>query len=71
MKEEVFEREMKIAEIQGNIRQTRGINWVIISFALIILTIIIGLSAAALLGDKANKILNENSNTGGYPVQQK
>ncbi len=29
MNQETFEREMKIAEIQGEIPETRGMNWVI------------------------------------------
>ena len=32
---------MKLADVQGDIRATRGFNWAIISFALIILIIII------------------------------
>ena len=71
MKEEVFQKEMRLAETQGNIRANRGINWAIISFALIILTIIIGLIGASLFSKSAPQILNESSNTSGAPVQPK
>ncbi len=40
MKQEAFEREMKIAEIQGEIREARGINWAIICFSIIILVLL-------------------------------
>ena len=71
MKQEVFEREMKLADVQGDIRATRGINWAIISFGLIILTIIIGLIAATLFSNSAPQMLNENSNTSGAPIHSK
>ena len=71
MKEETFEREMKLADVQGDIRANRGINWAIISFGLIILTIIIGLIAATFFSNNAPQILNENSNTAGAPVHSK
>ena len=64
-----MEREMKLADVQGDIRATRGFNWAIISFALIILIIITGLIAAAFLSRSVPQNINESSNTAGAPVQ--
>jgi len=71
MRQKVFEGEMKIAEIQGKIRQTRGINWVIISFSIIILTMIIGLLVTTFLWSNISNKLNENTNTPGTSTTPK
>jgi hypothetical protein len=71
MKQEVYEREMDLADVQGDIRANRGINWAVISFALIILTIIIGLLGATFFSGGAPKIMQESTNTSGAPVQPK
>ncbi len=69
MNQKTFEKEMKIAEAHGNKSEKRGLNWVAISFALIILTIIIGVFASIFVSDKINHKLNEGSNTSGAPIQ--
>jgi hypothetical protein len=61
MNKEVFEREMKIAEIQGDIREKNGMNWVMISFAIIILTIIITAFAVKLMPTDIFQNLENNS----------
>ena len=71
MKQETFNKEMELADVQGDIRATRGINWAIISFAFIILTIIVGLIAASFFSPAAPQMLNQNSNTAGAPIQSR
>ena len=72
MNQKTFEKEMKIAEAHGNKSEKRGLNWVAISFALIILTIIIGVFASIIfVSDKINHKLNEGSNTSGAPIQSR
>lgn len=55
MSQKISNSEMKIAEIHGNEGAKRGLNGVIISFALIILTIIGGVFVAA-IGQGKSKI---------------
>jgi hypothetical protein len=68
MNKEVFDREMKIAEIQGEIREKNGMNWVMISFAVIILTIIITAFAVKLMPTNIFQNLEDNSNASGSPT---
>lgn len=49
MEQDTFKGEMKVAEIQGNIREARGLNWVVMSFAAIILTMLLVILAAKLI----------------------
>lgn len=73
MKQETFEREMKVAEIQGNIRETRGLNWVIISFACIILTILLAIFAVKLVPNSFIQKMSDSSNssTSGAPAERR
>ncbi len=41
MRKTEYQIESKVAEVQGNNRLNNGLNWAIISFGIIILTIII------------------------------
>jgi hypothetical protein len=67
MNKEVFNREMKIADIQGEIREKNGMNWVMVSFALIILTIIITAFVVKLMPTGVFQNVDTNSNTAGSP----
>ena len=69
MNQDAFNREMKIAEIQGNIRQERGLNWVIMSFAAIILIIVIGLLGASMLSSRVAPKMIDNTNTTATPIR--
>lgn len=69
MKQETFEREMKVAETQGNIRETRGLNWVMLSFAAIIITILFVIFAAQLIPTSFYQKMTE-PDPAASPVQQ-
>ena len=66
-----LETEMKIAEIQGEVRETNGLTWAYISFGLIIVTFIAIIMSALILPNNLLQKLNQNSNTPGTSVQQK
>jgi uncharacterized membrane protein len=42
MNQAEFNQEHRVAEVQAEVRQERGVSWAVISFALIIATLIIG-----------------------------
>jgi hypothetical protein len=46
-----FDKEMKIAEIHGDESEKRGVNWLIISFAIIISTLLLGVLIIMFLPD--------------------
>lgn len=70
MNQKTFNREMKVAEIQGDIREKRGLNWAYISLSLIALTIFITALFIAISPDSVFNLLKENSNAPGVPAEQ-
>ncbi|HRH40099.1 MAG TPA: hypothetical protein PKY82_00540 [Pyrinomonadaceae bacterium] len=69
MKQTELKVEEKVAEIQGNERLNSGLNWAIISFALIILTIIVtGIIFLTPLPKKIEDKVNGNTNVSASPV---
>ncbi len=69
MNQNAFEKEMKVAEVKGEISQENGLNWVIMSFAAIILTIIIGLLGASILSSSVAPKMIDNTNTTATPIR--
>ena len=66
------QREMEVAEIQGEIRENRGLNWAYMSIGLIIIFFILGiLGFVFLLPNNIFQKLNQNSNTPATSVEQK
>ncbi len=49
MSRKTFNKEMKIAQIQGDESEKRGVNWMVISFAIIISTLLLGVLALTFL----------------------
>ena len=71
MNQRELRHERQVAEVQGDVRLERGLNWVMISFAIIILTIIIGGIAFTLLPDNFFNWMNSPSNSPGAPVNNR
>ncbi len=44
-----FNKEMKIAQIEGDESEKRGVNWMVISFAIIISILLVGVLALTFL----------------------
>ena len=49
MSRRTFKKEMKIAQIEGDESEKRGINWMVISFAIIISILLVGVLALTFL----------------------
>ena len=64
-------REMEIAEVQGEIRENRGLNWAYVSLGLIILVFILGILGFVFLLPNIFQKMNQNSNTPVTSVEQK
>lgn len=69
MNQDALEKELQIADEQGEISKERGLNWVVMSFAAIILTIIIGLLTASMLSSKVAPAMIDNTNTTATPIR--
>ena len=69
MNQDAFDREMKVAEVHGEDSKERGLNWVIMSFAAIILVIIIGLLGASMLSSSVAPKMINNTNTEATPIR--
>ena len=62
-----FTEERKVAEVQGDVRQERGINWAVISFVLIIVVMIIAGILFTMLPSGGGSRNNQNT-TSGAPI---
>ncbi|HRH40482.1 MAG TPA: hypothetical protein PKY82_02475 [Pyrinomonadaceae bacterium] len=59
-----FAKEMEIAQIHGNESEKRGVNWMMISFAIIISTLILGIIALKILPNNVyQKIIGSANNS--------
>ncbi len=67
MKREDFNNEMKVAEIQGEIHETRALNWTYISLGLIILAFISIITVFAFFPNNLLPSSNQPDNTAGRP----
>jgi flagellar basal body-associated protein FliL len=65
-----LQHEREIAEVQGDVRQSRGMNWVIVVFAIIILTIVI-VGISVMLFPKEAMLDNQNANAAGGTVNRR
>jgi len=71
MSRKTFAKEMKIAQIHGNESETRGINWVMMSFAIIIVTLLLGIIILKLLSNNISQDTDGNSGNSNTSAQQK
>jgi hypothetical protein len=62
-----FNNEMNVADAQGEVRETRAINWTYISLGLIILTFISIILAMTLFPNNILTNRNQPDNTTGRP----
>jgi hypothetical protein len=62
-----FNNEMNVADAQGEVRETRAINWTYISLGLIILTFISIILAMTLFPNNILTNRNQPDNTAGRP----
>ena len=66
------QKETEVAEVQGEIRENRGLNWAYMSIGLIIFIFVIGiLGFVFLLPNNIFQKLNQNANTPATAVEQK
>jgi hypothetical protein len=65
-----LQHEREVAEVQGDVRLSRGMNWAIVCFAIIILTIIIA-GISFMLFPKEALLDNQNANGSGGTVNRR
>lgn len=71
MSRKTFDREMEVAQVNGDESQKRGVNWMMISFAIIIGTLILGVITVKLLPNSVFQKLNGYSNNSTTSAAQK
>ena len=64
-------RETEVAEIQGEIRENRGLNWAYMSIGLIIIFFILGILGFVFLLPNISQKMNQNSNTPVNSVERR
>lgn len=67
MNHENFDAEMKVVEVQGERRERRGVNWVFLSFILIVLLMVAGFFALRMVPNDILWDLNKASNSSTNP----
>lgn len=71
MNQEVFNKEMRVAEGHAKVSEKRGVNWAVISLGLIALTIFATAILFTLMPDSFFNLFEKNAESPGTPVEQR